>query len=97
MSRSLPHLVARGVDEVTIVCGALHVPRVRYQFGGVYPRHGIRCSYSLTRELPTPGLIAWEAAALAVMRRQRRAALAEIRGVGLAHADGMKQAHPDMP
>jgi hypothetical protein len=43
------------------------------------------------------GLIAWEAAAYAVMRRQRRAALAEIRGVGLAHADGMKQAHPDMP
>ena len=72
------------------MCGALHVPRVRYQFGGVYPRHGIRCSYSLTRELPTPGLIAWEAAAYAVMRRQRRAALAEIRGVGLAHADGMK-------
>ena len=97
MSRSLPHLLVRGVDEVTIVCGAIHVARVRYQFGGVYPRHGIRCSYSLTRELPTPGLIAWEAAAYAVMRRQRRAALAEIRGVGLAHADGMKQAHPDMP
>ena len=53
-------------------------PAVRFHFGGVYPRHGIRCSYSLTRQIPTPSLIAWEAAAFAVMRRQRRAALAEI-------------------
>lgn len=78
MSRSLPHVLDRGVREVTIVCGALHLPRVRYHFGGVYPRHGIRCSYRLTRQLPTPGTLAWEAAAFALMRRQRRDALAEI-------------------
>ena len=54
----------RNVRETTIVCGVLHLPRVRYHFGGVYPRHGIRCSYALTAQLPTPGLIAWEAAAL---------------------------------
>ena len=78
MSRSLPHVLDRGVREVTIVCGALHLPRVRYHFGGVYPRHGIRCSYTLTRQLPTPGTLAWEAAAFALMRRQRRDALAEI-------------------
>jgi hypothetical protein len=78
MSRSLPHMLDRGVGEVTIVCGALHLPRVRYHFGGVYPRHGIRCSYTLTRQLPTPSALAWEAAAFMVMRRQRREALAEI-------------------
>ncbi len=81
MSRSLPHVLERGVDEVTIVCGALHLPRVRYYFGGVYPRHGVRCSYALTRHLPTPGSLAWEVTAALLMRRQRRAALAEISAV----------------
>lgn len=78
MSRSLPHVLERGVREVTIVCGALHLPRVRYHFGGVYPRHGIHCSYTLTRQMPTPATLAWEAAAFTLMRRQRRAAIAEI-------------------
>jgi hypothetical protein len=44
----------------------------------VYPRHGIRCRYVRTRQMPTPGALAWEAAAVLAMRRQRRAALAEI-------------------
>jgi hypothetical protein len=78
MSRSLPHLLERGVREVTVVCGVVHLARVRYHFGGVYPRHGIRCSYVRTRQLPTPATLAWEAAAVLAMRRQRRAALAEI-------------------
>ncbi len=81
MSRSLPRVLERGVDEVTIVCGALHLPRVRYYFGGVYPRHGVRCSYALTRHLPTPGSLAWEVTAALLVRRQRRAALAEISAV----------------
>jgi DUF218 domain-containing protein len=78
MSRSLPHFVERGVREVTVVCGTLHLARVRYHFGGVYPRHGIRCTYVRTRQMPTPATLAWEAAAVLAMRRQRRAALAEI-------------------
>ena len=52
MSRSLPHLLERGVREVTVVCGLLHLPRVRYHFGGVYPRHGVSCSYARVRQLP---------------------------------------------
>jgi len=78
MCRSLPHLLTRHVREATIVCGVLHLPRVRYHFGGVYPRHGIRCSYALTGQAPTPRALAWEAAAVLVMQRQRRAALAEL-------------------
>src|SRR6185312_14841719 len=78
MSRSLPHLLARNVRETTIVCCVLHLPRVRYHFGGVYPRHGIRCSYALTAQLPTPPALAWEAAAVLVMRRQRQAALGAL-------------------
>ena len=78
MARTLPLLVERGVDHVTLVCGALHLPRVRYFFGTVYPRYGIRCSYRPVRDLPTPRALAWEAAAFPLMRRQRRAALAEL-------------------
>jgi uncharacterized SAM-binding protein YcdF (DUF218 family) len=78
MSRSLPLLLERGIEEVTVVCGALHLPRVRYFFGSVYPRHGIRCRYAITRQLPTPATLAWEAAAYMVARGQRRAALAEL-------------------
>jgi DUF218 domain len=80
MSRSLPFLLERSVGEVTVVCGTVHLARVRYHFGGVYPRHGIRCTYVRTRQTPTPATLAWEAAAVLAMRRQRRAALAEIAG-----------------
>jgi len=78
MSRSLPLLLEREIEEVTIVCGALHLPRVRYFFGPTYRRHGVRCRYVVTRQAPTPGTIAWEAAAYTVARRQRRSALAEL-------------------
>jgi len=78
MSRSLPHLLERGVREVTVVCGTLHLLRVRYHFGGVYPGYGIRCSYAVARQAPTPAALAWEAAGVMLMRRQRSAALAEI-------------------
>ncbi|MDX6533825.1 MAG: hypothetical protein QOF68_1569 [Gaiellales bacterium] len=84
MSRSLPLLLDRGIEDVTVVCGALHLPRVRYFFGSVYPRHGIRCRYAVTRQLPTPGTLAWEAAAYMVARGQRRAALAELRALSEA-------------
>ena len=78
MSRTLPLLLDRDVREVDLVCGAIHLPRVRYFFGGVYPRFGIRCRYRVVREAPAPATLAWEAAAVTVMRRQRRAARAEL-------------------
>ena len=79
MSRTLPLLLERGIREVTVVCGALHQLRVRYFFGGVYPSYGIRCSYHVTRQLPTPRAVAWEAGAIPLARRQRRAAAEELR------------------
>ena len=78
MSRVLPLLVERGVREVTIVCGSLHLARVRFYFGGVYPRHGIRCTYVRTRQAPTPPALVHELVAVALMRRQRRHAVAEL-------------------
>ena len=78
MSRSLPLLIEHGISEVTLICGAMHLPRVRYFFGTVYPRYGIRCRYQMIRHLPTPAVLAWEAAALPLARTQRRRALAEL-------------------
>ncbi len=66
MSRTLPLLVERGVREVTVVCGSLHLPRVRFYFGGVYPRHGIRCTYVRTRQVPTPPALGRELVAVAL-------------------------------
>jgi DUF218 domain len=94
MSRSLPHLLERGVGEVTVVCGWMHLARVRYHFGGVYPGLGIRCSYALARQLPTPGVLAWEAGGMFVMRRQRRAALAEIEAAMTAAPPASRTAVP---
>lgn len=84
MSRTLPLLADRGVREVTVVCGALHLPRVRFYFGGVYPLHGIRCTYLRTRQPPTPPALARELVAVALMRRQRRRAIAELAGLHVA-------------
>ena len=89
MSRTLPLLVERGVREVTVVCGGLHLPRVRFYFGGVYPHHGIRCTYVRTRQAPTPPALARELVAVALMRGQRRQALAELAGL---HVPGQVQA-----
>jgi hypothetical protein len=90
MSRTLPLLVERGVREVTVVCGDLHLPRVRFYFGGVYPSHGIRCTYVRTRQFPTPPALTRELVAVALMRGHRRRALAEL---GRLHVAG--QVEPD--
>jgi hypothetical protein len=78
-SRSLPLLLERSVEQATVVCTPLHAPRVGYLFGGLYGRFGVRCDVRVAWTAPTPAALAWEVGALAVLRRQRRAALAELR------------------
>jgi len=77
-ARALPLLRERGIDEAIVVCAPVHAARVRYFFGGLYPRFGIKCTVRAASCAPTPAALAWELAALGVMRRQRRAALAEL-------------------
>jgi DUF218 domain len=77
-SRTLPLLVDRGVREATVVCAPLHVARVHFLFPALYARFGVRCDVRVAWTTPTPGALAWEVGALAVLRRQRRAALAEL-------------------
>jgi hypothetical protein len=77
-SRTLPLLRERDVREATIVCSTLHAPRARYLFREVYERFGIRCDVVGAWTPPTPFALAWELGAVAVLRRQRRAAVAEL-------------------
>lgn len=77
-SRSLPLLLERGVREATVVCSTVHAPRVRYLFRELYRRFGIECQVQPVWTPPTPPALAWEIGALAVLRRQRRAAAAEL-------------------
>jgi DUF218 domain-containing protein len=90
MARALPLLLARGVEEATIVCAPAHRLRCHYFFGGVYPRFGVWCTYRSPRLRPSAGALAWEMAALTLMRWQRRDAIAELasRGNSLRSADG---------
>jgi DUF218 domain len=78
MARVLPLLLARGVEEATIVCAPAHRLRCHYFFGAVYPRFGVRCTYHSPRLRVSAGALAWEAAALTLIRRQRRNAVAEL-------------------
>jgi hypothetical protein len=80
-SRSLPLLLERDVRRATVVCAPVHLARVRYLFRAVYGRFGIRCDIRVAWAAPTPSALAWELGALAVLRRQRRTALAELHAV----------------
>ena len=77
-SRSVPLLRARGTTDVTVVCAAVHAPRVRILFPSVLARAGIRCTVSVVKVTPTPAALAWELGGMVVVRRQRLAALAEL-------------------
>jgi hypothetical protein len=77
-ARSLRLLLERGIVEATVVCAPQHTFRVRYLFGGLYERFGVRCRIHPAWRAPHPLALARELAAMIVMRRQRRAVLAEL-------------------
>jgi hypothetical protein len=79
-ARTLPFLLGRGVSEATVVCTPLHRFRVTYFFRAVYGSYGIACRFRSPACGFSGGALAWEAVALSVARRQRRAVLAELAG-----------------
>lgn len=80
-SRTLPLLLGRKVRSATVVCAPLHRARVAYLFGGLYADFGIRCDVRVAWTPQLPPALLWELAAGSVARRQRRAALAELRSL----------------
>jgi len=77
-ARSLRVLLDHGIADATVVCAPQHVLRVRYLFGGLYARFGVTCRVHPAWRAPHPFALAREVGAMAVMRRQRRAVLAEL-------------------
>jgi uncharacterized SAM-binding protein YcdF (DUF218 family) len=72
--RTLPLLVERGISNAVVVCTPMHLIRASWIFRRLYGDHGIRVRFRLARELPTPGALLWELAALTVAGRQVHAA-----------------------
>jgi hypothetical protein len=81
-TRSAPLLLERGIRSATVVCSAVHAPRVRYFFRSVYRKFGIDCDVQTVWTPPTPRALAWELGAMTVLRRQLRAAVAELEAIG---------------
>ena len=78
-ARSLRLLLEREIGRATVVCAAHHALRVRYFFGALYERYGVACEVQPGRWSFSPGPLVHELGALTVMRRQRAAALSELR------------------
>jgi uncharacterized SAM-binding protein YcdF (DUF218 family) len=79
-SRTLPLVLARGIERALVVCTPLHLYRARWFFRRLYGPHGIETRFEVPRLLPTPSSLAWELGALTVRSRQLRAAEEELRG-----------------
>jgi uncharacterized SAM-binding protein YcdF (DUF218 family) len=79
-ARTLPLLLARGIDDALVVCCPLHMYRARWFFRRLYGAHGIQTSFDAPRILPSPSSLMWELGALTVRGRQLRAAEDELRG-----------------
>jgi len=77
-ARSLSVLLDRGIADAIVVCAPQHALRVRYLFGGVYERFGVRCRVHAAWRAPHLLALGRELGAMILMRRQRRAVLAEL-------------------
>jgi uncharacterized SAM-binding protein YcdF (DUF218 family) len=77
-ARTLPLLLDRGIEQAIVVCAPVHLYRARWLFRRLYGAHGIATRFHVARVAPTPGALAWELGALALLSRQLRAARAEL-------------------
>ena len=77
-ARTLPLLLERGIERSVVVCAPLHVYRTRFFFSRLFEPHGIQTSFHVAPVEQGARAAAWEIAAVAVCRRQLRAAKAEL-------------------
>ena len=80
-ARTVPLLLERGIARAVVVCAPLHVYRTRFLFSRLYGPRGIESAFHVARFVPRPRALAWELVALPVLRRQLRAAEAELRAL----------------
>ena len=77
-SRTLPLLLERGIEQAFVVCAPLHLYRARFFFSRLYGPHGVETVFQRVRVRRTPRALVWELGAAALVRRQLRAAEAEV-------------------
>ena len=77
-SRTLPLLLARGVERALVVCAPVHARRAGYFFRHLHGPRGVQTVVRQAPVRPRPKALAWEVGALLLCRRQLRAAQAEL-------------------
>jgi uncharacterized SAM-binding protein YcdF (DUF218 family) len=77
-SRTLPLLLERGIERALVICAPLHLYRARFFFSRLYAPRGIETVFLRAHVAPRPRAVIWELGAAAVVRRQLRAAEAEL-------------------
>jgi uncharacterized SAM-binding protein YcdF (DUF218 family) len=78
-ARTLPLLLERGIERAIVVCAPLHLYRARYFFTRLYGAAGIATEFRTVAAGRTFRALAWELGAAPVVRRQLRAARAELK------------------
>jgi uncharacterized SAM-binding protein YcdF (DUF218 family) len=77
-ARTVPLLVERGIRRALVVCAPFHLYRARFLFSRLYSSHGIETEFRVARVPPSVSAFLWELGAATVVRRQLRAAKAEL-------------------
>jgi uncharacterized SAM-binding protein YcdF (DUF218 family) len=77
-ARTVPLLVARGIERAIVVCAPLHRHRTRFFFSRLYGAHGIETEVRVAQAAPSLRALLWEVGAASGLRRQLRAARAEL-------------------
>ena len=77
-TRTLPLLVARGIEHAVVVCAPLHLFRARFFFSRVYGAHGIATEFRAVTAGRTLRALLWELGATPAIRRHLRAARTEL-------------------
>jgi len=77
-ARTVPLLVAREIRRAVVVCAPLHRYRTRFFFSRLYGSHGIETEVRVAHATPSVSALLWEVGAASGLRRQLRAARAEL-------------------
>jgi uncharacterized SAM-binding protein YcdF (DUF218 family) len=77
-ARTLPLLLERSIERAIVVCAPIHLYRARFFFSRLYGAQGIVAEFrTVTAGRTVPALV-WELVAATAVRRQLRAARAEL-------------------
>jgi uncharacterized SAM-binding protein YcdF (DUF218 family) len=77
-ARTLPLLLARGIERAIVVCAPIHLYRARFFFSRLYGAQGIATEFRTVTAGRTLSALVWELGAATAVRRQLRAARAEL-------------------